>query len=161
MRTLATWPGWSWQIEKLAAWPGAFEQYFDDHLFAHPVIDWRSVHCGPGFASHTPPHAGKNDWLFYADDGGLRDWVQSDPFPEDELADWTETLMKRRAFLTKRGIPYLFVIAPDKQMIYSEHMPDTLHRLRSDYRADQLMAYMRKVAPDFEFLTTPCGRPGH
>jgi hypothetical protein len=37
-------------------------------------------------------------------------------------------------------------------MIYPERMPASLHRLRSEFRADQLIAFMRDTAPDFEIL---------
>ena len=50
---------------------------------------------------------------------------------------------RARDFLAARGIRFLFVIAPDKHVIYPEFMPDALHRMRDDYRADQLIAHMR------------------
>ncbi len=155
MRTLATWPQWSWQTDQLIAWPSAFRRYFDDHFALRaPLIDWRSaaIWTWLGASPFDTVIAGKDNWLFYADDGGLRDWVQEDPFPTAELADWRDTLVRRRAFLAKRGIHFVFAIAPDKQMVYPEFMPDTLHRLRNDYRADQLIAYMRRTTPDFEII---------
>ncbi len=155
MRTLADWPAWSWRARDLVSWPAAFDTYFNDHFALRAqLIDWRTRLLWNGFGTpgFSTAIAGTNDWLFYAEDGSLDDWIQTEPFPEEELSDWTDTLMKRRAFLTRRGIPYLFVLVPDKQMVYPEFMPASLARLRSDYRADQLMAYMRRVAPDFQFL---------
>ncbi len=155
MRELATWPKWSWSPKDVAAWPDAFQKYFDDHFALRArLIDWRSYVLWNGLrmtASDTVI-AGKDDWLFYADDGGIGDWTQAEPFTLDELAVWRETLVRRRAFLARRGIPFLFVIAPDKQMIYPEHMPTSLKRLRDDYRADQLVAYLRRTTPDFQIL---------
>jgi len=155
MRELAAWPMWPRTVEGLIAWPSQFQAYFEDHFALRAqLIDWRSrvLWHTFGTAGFDTAIAGKNGWLFYAEDGSLEDWIQTAPFPQEELADWTDTLLRRRAFLTRRGIPYLFVIAPDKQMVYPEHMPDTLQRLRQDYRVDQLMAHMRRVAPDFEML---------
>ena len=155
MRSLAKWPAWSWQLDRLAAWPGAFQQYFDDHFALRAkLIEWRSALLWTWLRTSASDTvlAGKDGWLFYADDGGLRDWTQEEPFRVSELADWRKTLVGRRAFLTKRGIPFLFVIAPDKQMVYPENMPDSLHRLRDDFRADQLIAYMHETTPDFEIL---------
>lgn len=155
MRELAPWPAWSWKPAELLRWPGQFEQYFEDHFTLRAqLIDWRSLLLWKGLrvSAFDTVVAGRNDWLFYADDGGLRDWIQDEPFPREELADWRETLLKRRAFLARRGIPFLFVIAPDKQMVYAEFMPATIRRLRNEYRADQLIAYMRETAPDFEIL---------
>lgn len=155
MRTLAEWPSWSGRMRDMATWPAAFERYFNDHFAMRAqLIDWRTRVLWKGFgtAGFSTAIAGTDGWLFYAEDGSLEDWTQEEPFPEEELADWTQTLMKRRAFLTRRGIPYLFVLVPDKQMVYPEFMPTSLRRLRSDYRADQLIAYMARVAPDFEFI---------
>jgi alginate O-acetyltransferase complex protein AlgJ len=155
MRELATWPRWAWSGRAMAAWPDAFQKYFEDHFTLRSrLIEWRSALLWNGLrtASSDTVIAGKNKWLFYAADGGLDDWTQLEPFGSDALEVWRETLVRRQAFLARRGIPFLFVIAPDKQMIYPEYMPDTLRRLRSDFRADQFMAYLQKTAPDVPIL---------
>ena len=155
MRELATWPAWSWAPTDLAVWPGRFEQYFEDHFMLRSrLIDWRASFLWNRLktSGSDTAIAGKRGWLFYAADGGIDDWTQAEPFTHDELEVWRETLAKRRAFLARRGISYLFVIAPDKQMIYPEYMPDSLRRLRGDYRVDQLIAYLHETMPDFEVL---------
>lgn len=155
MRELAPAPVFPKTLADLAAWPGTFERYFDDHFaFRNRLIDGRAMLLWKGLrtsASETVI-AGKNDWLFYAADGGIDDWTQAEPFTEEELETWRETLVKRQAFLSRRGIPFLFVIAPDKQMIYPEQMPDSLRRLRQDYRADQFAAFMKARAPEVRIV---------
>lgn len=155
MRELAPAPASPRTLADLVAWPGAFEHYFDDRFaFRNRLIDGRAMLLWKGLrtsASETVI-AGKSDWLFYAADGGIDDWTQEEPFTPDELETWRETLVKRQAFLSRRGIPFLFVIAPDKQMIYPEHMPDSLRRLRQDYRADQFAAFMRARAPEVRIV---------
>ncbi len=155
MRELAAWPTWSWRFRDLAAWPDAFQTYFEDHFLGrNRLIDWRAslLWNGLGASASDQVITGRNGWLFYAADGGLSDWTQTQPFTRDELEVWRETLVRRRAFLHARGIHFLFVVAPDKQMIYPEFMPASLRRLRDDYRADQLIAHMRATTPDFEIL---------
>ncbi len=155
MRELTKWPTWSWRPEGLAVWPAAFQQYFDDHFALRAqLINWRATALWKWLrtSSSDTVIAGKDDWLFYADDGGVQDWIQAEPFSGHELEAWRDTLIRRRAFLARRGIPFVFVIAPDKQMIYPEYMPESLRRLRDDYRADQLIAYLGKAAPDFVVL---------
>lgn len=155
MRELAPPPRWSWTPSDLAAWPGAFERYFDDHFaFRNRLIDGRSALLWHGLRTSASDTviAGRNDWLFYAADGGIEDWTQAEPFTTAELDIWREALERRQAFLSRRGVPFLFVIAPDKQMIYPEFMPGTLRRLRNDYRADQLIAYMKRRAPAIRVL---------
>lgn len=155
MRELAVWPAWSWRAGAMKAWPDAFQKYFEDHFLGrNHLIVWRAAVLwnGLGTAASDQVVAGRDGWLFYAADGGLSDWTQAEPFTPDELAVWRETLVRRRAFLQARGIRFLFVVAPDKQMIYPEFMPSAIQRLRADYRADQLIAYMRATTPDFEML---------
>lgn len=155
MRELAPPPRWSWTTAGLAAWPGAFERYFDDHFaFRNRLIDGRAAVLWRGLRTSASDTviAGKNGWLFYGADGGLDDWTQAQPFTPAELTVWCQTLVRRQAFLSRRGIPFLFVIAPDKQMIYPEQMPDALRRLRDDYRSDQLLTYMKAHAPAVPML---------
>ena len=81
--------------------------------------------------------------LFHADDGGIEDYLQTEPFTIGQLEAWRLTRERTRDWLKARGIPYLFVITPDKQMIDPEYMPHSLRRMRAEYRADQLIAHMR------------------
>ncbi len=146
MRALAPFPKWSWHPSALAAWPEAFQRFFEDHFaLRNRLIVWRSDFLWTAFqtSSSDTVIAGRNGWLFYADDGGIDDILQSDPFTASQLEAWRLMLERTRNWLAARGVRYLFVIAPDKQMIYPEHLPATLHRMQSSYRADQLIAYLR------------------
>ena len=146
MRRLTDFPAWSWQRDAIATWPDRFQRYFNDHFaFRNALIHlqaavlWHGLHT----SSSDTVIAGKGDWLFYADDGGIQDYVQAEPLNEAELRQWQRILERARDWLASRGTRFLFVIAPDKQMIYPELMPASLHRLNRDYHADQLLAYMR------------------
>ena len=92
-------PSWSWQREELATWPDRFQRYFNDRFaFRNELIHlqasvlWHVFHTS---ASETVI-AGKGDWLFYADDGGLQDYVQAEPFTEPQLQQWQRTLERIR-----------------------------------------------------------------
>jgi alginate O-acetyltransferase complex protein AlgJ len=146
MRSLAGFPEWSWHRDAIATWPDRFQSYFNDRFaFRNALIRlqagvlWRGLHT----SSTDTVIAGKGDWLFYADDGGIQDYVQAEPFTEAQLQQWQRTLERMRDWLASHGTRFLFVLAPDKQMIYPELMPASLHRLHDSYRADQFVAYMR------------------
>jgi hypothetical protein len=49
----------------------------------------------------------------------------------------------KRDWLAAHGIPYIFVIPPNKQTIYPEHMPENFLQARGRTRLDQLMAFMQ------------------
>ena len=145
MRKLSEFPTWSWNREQLATWPDRFHTYFNDRfafrnrlISGQAAIRWHVFHT----SSSDTVIAGKGDWLFYADDGGLQDYVQVETFTDAQLQQWQRTLERIRDWLASRGIRFLFVVSPDKQMIYPELMPASLHRLHTEYRADQLLAYL-------------------
>ena len=145
MRELAPPPAWPVDWSALNAWPSAFSRYFVDHfafrarlLHLHAVALWEGLRTSPS----DTVIAGTDGWLFYADDGGLDDYVQAQPITTGELEAWRETLDRTQEWLSARGIHFLVVFAPDKQMIYPEFMPPSLERLSPDYRIDDLLAYL-------------------
>jgi hypothetical protein len=146
MRKLAEWPAWSWQREAIAQWPDAFQKYFDDHfafrqalIAARAAVLWHGLHT----SSSNTVIAGRGDWLFYGDDGAMQDYVQEKPLTAHDLQVWQQSLQRTRNWLAGRGVRFLFVLAPDKQMVYPELMPASLRRLSDASAADQFLAYMR------------------
>lgn len=88
---------------------------------------------------------GKGDWLYFSDGRTVDDITGAKPFTEAELASWRTLLTGRRDWLRARGIRYLFVIAPDKQSIYPEHLPEWLTAGgRTPQRLEQFVIYMRR-----------------
>jgi hypothetical protein len=86
---------------------------------------------------------GKDDWLFYVAEDMVQQYRGVHPFSERDLQGWQELLERRRDWLAKQGIRYLFVIAPDKQSIYAEELPGWLVKARPQTRLDQFVAYMK------------------
>jgi hypothetical protein len=87
---------------------------------------------------------GNEGWLYFSDGRTVDDFCGARPFSDEDLEEWRMLLTGRRDWLRQRGIRYLFVIPPDKQSIYPEHLPDWLiGRARSPRRIDQLLSFMR------------------
>ena len=86
---------------------------------------------------------GRDGWLFYADDGAMADYAAAPPFTGAELERWRHTLQDTSDWLRAQGITYVFVIAPDKHVIYHEYMPETIRRT-SISRIDELVSYLRE-----------------
>ncbi len=150
MRELTSFPRWSWTPAEAVSWPGRFKTYFEDRFtFRSRLLTWRTDFLWHRLGS--PPSStvipGKNGWLYYALDGAIEDYTQTEPFSESQLEVWRQMIDRADRWLAARGIKYLFVIAPDKPMIYPEFTPDTVVRLRSDFRMDQLIAYMKSRSP--------------
>jgi hypothetical protein len=86
---------------------------------------------------------GKAGWLFFADDDALASYRALHPFTAEELELWRQRMERRRDWLAERGIHFLVVVAPSKETIYPEFMPDALNRVRPTTRMDQLAAHLR------------------
>jgi hypothetical protein len=81
--------------------------------------------------------------LFFTFSNLIDDFVGADPFTQEELEIWRSNLEHKRDWLAKHGIRYLFVVAPNKQTIYPEYLPDYLQKERGQSRLQQLMAYLK------------------
>ncbi len=119
--------------------------YFDDHfgfrqplIRAHAWVSLRALRVSPS----PTVIKGQHGWLYYADDSSLEDWESAAPMTDEDLAAWCKALVSIRDALRSRGITYVFVLAPDKHVIYPEYMPPTIHRLHQQYRIDQLLDYL-------------------
>ena len=95
--------------------------------------------------------SGKEGWLFYdsgkiPDGYTLVDYFGRMRFSNAELRKMAEGLEKAKAYYKKRGIEYYLIIAPNKEGLYSEYMPDYLQRDRvsEKSRADLALEYLQK-----------------
>ena len=65
---------------------------------------------------------GRDGWLYYAPT--LEDYTRSQPMTERELWCAGRTLFLLQEYVESRGGQFLFTIAPNKNSLYGEHMPD-------------------------------------
>jgi len=86
---------------------------------------------------------GRNGWFFLNDGNAIKNYQGVLPFSPQDLLDWQALLEQRRDWLAQLGIKYIFVVAPDKQSVYSEQLPEWMKRVRPDTRLDQFFAHMR------------------
>jgi alginate O-acetyltransferase complex protein AlgJ len=93
---------------------------------------------------------GKQGWLFLGNIDKYFNEVDYyrnlKPFTAEELLYWQTILEQRRNWLKRRGIHYLFTIAPNKSTIYPEFMPDAIRKINSQSRQDQLIEHLKKYS---------------
>lgn len=144
-RELAPFPRFALDGETLRALPDGFTKYFEDHFaFRARMVAWQAD-ARLRYLNVSPAASvikGQDGWLFYADDGAMEDYISAEPMRIDALEVWRHALQDTQDWLEARGITYLFVIAPDKHTVYGEMMPDTIHRLREEWRMDTLVRYL-------------------
>ena len=66
---------------------------------------------------------GGGEWFFHFTPIMMADQRGLPPADASAVDAWARELERRRAWLAERGIAYRFVIAPEKQSIYPEHLP--------------------------------------
>lgn len=145
-RALAPFPSFSRSLAGARSFIAGLEAYFNDHFgFRKRLIywdqRWKRVWFGESPVSNVI--IGQKGWLYYSDRLGAMDLRTKSFFSPGELQDWKSLLEGRRDWLARRGIPYIFVIAPDKQTIYPEYLPEWERTVGSMTKLDQFVAYMK------------------
>jgi hypothetical protein len=145
-RTLAPFPSVEPTWSSILSLGSRFQSFFQDNfglrtllIRGHALLDAEVLHVSP---SQTVLW-GREGWLFYADDGAAEDIVADTPLTDEEMEVWRKTLVDDRDWLRRRGIEYVFALAPDKHVIYPEYLPPAVRRLGRETRMDQLAAYLR------------------
>jgi alginate O-acetyltransferase complex protein AlgJ len=144
-RYLATWPRLDATRASLESWPDRFEEWYDDRVgFRDWMIrSWARLSIGVfGVSPSDQLIVGESGWFFYGDRHDVEHYRGLDPLSSQELETWTRVLEDRRDWLAERGIAYLLVLAPDKNLVYPEYMPARLPRHSDVHPLDQLSRHL-------------------
>ena len=95
---------------------------------------------------------GQNGWLYYNQDNTIEDYLGLVPFSEKNLEEMAKNLELWNKMLKDKNIFFLLVIAPNKNTIYPEYLPENLKRsFPAKTRLDQATEYLTKY-PDIHIL---------
>jgi hypothetical protein len=139
------------KLSRFKQWPAECDAYVSDHFGMRPdLIRWNSV-LRVNLLGVSPVESvvlGKDSWLFYRsealEDGDtINDYRGAIPLSGEELKGLERTMEESRREFSQSGIVYLVVIAPNKNTVYGEYLPDEIARFRATTRMDQFMAHMR------------------
>jgi hypothetical protein len=143
-RALARLPTIQWMGASIRDVPDQWVRYFEDNFaFRQLLVRWQAA-FRLNVLGVSPSEAvikGRDGWLFYAQDGALQDYVEERLFTPRELEIWRQTLQDTNDRLGERGVVYLFVVSPDKHLVYPEFMPRAI-RGAATSRIDQLIEYL-------------------
>jgi len=140
-RKLAEAPAWPRSLGDLQAWPGKVEVWARDGFgMRRPLIRLynRVSRKLAGRQASQRFAEGRDGWLFLNDEDTRRGVLGI--APPELLSGWRDEIGARRDWLARRGIEYLFVVAPDKQSIYPEHAPMPLGLAGTASRLDRIIA---------------------
>ena len=129
-----------------------FEAYYNDTFAGRKKIISKYVKLQRSLNIDTGQYFyGQDGWMFYdsikANNGNtLVDYYAEVYFDDDDLAKMVEGINMAYDFYAKRGIKYVIFVAPNKENIYSEYMPERMQRIRkSDIsRMDKAVEYLKK-----------------
>lgn len=147
-------PAPAFRTDAVVSWPAKVEAYYDDRFgFRADLVRLYNILLHKYLkASNSDVVFGKDQWIFYARDDIFKDFFGKALFSEDELKRWKEYLENRRTLLARNDSHYLFVIAPDKNTIYPEKLPDYIREHRGQSRVQQLMEYLRRTGSPVDIL---------
>jgi alginate O-acetyltransferase complex protein AlgJ len=139
-------------IQALEEYPGQFENYYNDHFGFRSAL----LHLGslikvkfPMISPNRDVAIGKDGWLFLKDGGVLH---EPPVLAESDLRCWTLGLEHKQEWLARHGSQFLYVVAPNKESVYPEFLPQNDSRLRGRRQVDQLSQYA-SLRPNVHFLS--------
>ena len=147
-RALASFPKTPSDWHGLQTSVAGLEAYFNDHFGCRKcLVQWynkvRWSVLKDKNSNTRDVLVGKDGWLYYTKAEMIDHYTGLRQFTPEQLHDWKVLLEKRRDWLARRGIAYLFVVTPDKHTIYPEDLPDWVKKVRPQTKLDQFVAYMR------------------
>jgi hypothetical protein len=155
-RNLAKAPALPRNFGDLKTFSERFMVFYRDHFgFRNTLIRGVAVgefHGGMGPEINNRIIVGKDGWLFYSKDEKFLADRGLDPFSDADLIGWQELLEKRRKWFIDHGYPFILVVAPDKQSIYPEFLPDRFSKPPMPSRLDQLISHLRQAHSPVQIL---------
>ena len=139
-----------------------FDKFFTDHLpFRNDYIKlYSQIDMGinnlyqkmlasmgvPFYITKNEAIVGKEDWLFFEGEAGKSlAYYQAANLPsEEELAAMVESVEKVSNYFKSQGKEFVFYIAPNKEQVYSEYMPNGIHVRSEVKRVDMIVDYFHK-----------------
>ena len=121
-----------------AAYLSELADYLGEHFFLrYELLTLRSrVFSALGSAAVEDVIPGADGWLYYAPT--LRDYAGLSPLDDAALDRMAENLRLMQEYCEGQGMRFLFAIAPNKNSLYPDAMPDTLP-VAAEHDAQRLM----------------------
>lgn len=95
---------------------------------------------------------GHDGWINLTDGYAMTDYQKISPLRRIELDNIYQSLDDFRSYIANHGGVFLFVVPPDKQTIYPEHVPPSILQNEGPSRLDQLMNYIDSADDSFPVL---------
>lgn len=134
-------------IDSYKTYSDKYTEYFDDNIpFRNNLITINTAIDYFIFKQSSNENVviGKDKWLFYAGDGDPIGCYQgTNLLSEEELEAITQNCLEIQSYLNALGKEFIIFIAPNKERIYYDKMPQQYGTPTDTYRALQVVEYLR------------------
>jgi alginate O-acetyltransferase complex protein AlgJ len=151
-RRLAEPPKLQPSLHSIQTFPAQFEAYFNDHFGLRSSLVKLYSNILVNFFRQSPKWLvviGKKGWLFFAGDNELAAFMGYHPNPPETYHRWKQVLEDRQNWLAAQGIQYLFVVPPNKSMVYQEFLPDRIQEKEQTSTLEKFNTILAS-APEFK-----------
>lgn len=138
-------------VDSYKTYSDEYEEYFNDGIpFRNNLITINAAIDYFVFnrSANTKVVVGKDNWLFYTYvvDGvedSIGDYQGTNLLSEEELETMAQNCLEIQTFLNEQGKEFIIFIAPNKERIYRDKMPQQYGAPAETYRALQVVEYLR------------------
>ena len=159
-RELASFPQVS--LASLGDFPSQFEAFYKDHVpFKNALVNFNNFIDTEFFQTTKIGDVviGEDNWLFYlpSKDGenAMADYQKTNVYSLEQSAEIAAKIEKVRDWFLDKGVgQFHYYVAPSKETIYSEYMPDKPEVIGvGDSRMETFARYMKENSDgEFDFL---------
>lgn len=144
-RDLAEFPVFSRETAEL--YPAQMEDYINDHaafrnqfLYLDAGIDFFLFQT----SSSQDVIRGKKGWFFFKMGNSVMDYRGQNLFSQEELDAVAAKAEEVRQYYEAQGTTFMIMLAPNKEGIYPEYMPDAYTRISPVSRYDQIQQVLQE-----------------
>lgn len=156
-RRLADLPAMPKNLQEFKLMPNKIDDYYADHfgfrwsfLYIYRHLKY-FIHDSPIKIAKFGNEPG---WIFYdskKDGDNIGNYRNINHFSKKQLQSFIFKIKAKQKWLADRGIKYLFILAPSKQYIYPEYLPDYIKATNQQNIISQLSEEL-SLHPEINFL---------
>jgi hypothetical protein len=142
-------------VQRINSWWSVYASYYLSRF------DALTTYYGLGEISSSQVLAGSDNWLFYktkSDGNPIADFEGTNSFTEQETDRISSSALAAQKEAQKRGIKFAILVAPNKESIYWENLPENYSHAEIS-RTDRLVESLSKkdiniISPKKELLSS-------
>lgn len=125
-RVLAQRPDLPQHLSQISGFMEGADAYVADQFPARPylIAGLNRLRMLVGVSGSDTVLVGKEGWLFYDNGTHLGAARNETPMTGPEISAWLQTLAGRTEMLRSKGVTYLLVVPPLKEVVYPEYAPN-------------------------------------